>query len=64
MFGLGLSEILIILFIIILLFGSRKLPELAKGLGKSISEFKKGMKETDEQTKPNDSNKDKKNLAG
>ena len=64
MFGLGLVEILIILFIIILLFGARKLPELARGLGKSISEFKKGMKEPDEQAKPNDSNKDKKNLAG
>jgi len=64
MFGLGLGEILLILLIIILLFGARKLPELARGLGKSISEFRKGMKETDEQVKPNDPNKDKKNLAG
>ena len=39
----GLTEILIIAGIIILLFGARKLPELAKGLGSSIKEFKKGL---------------------
>lgn len=64
MFGLGLTEILIILLIIILLFGARKLPEMARGLGKSVSEFKKGMRDTDEQVKPDDSNKNKKDLAG
>ncbi len=41
MFGLGTGEILIILLIILLLFGAKKLPELAKGLGKGIKEFKK-----------------------
>ena len=41
MFGLGTGEILIILFIILLLFGAKKLPELAKGLGKGVNEFKK-----------------------
>ena len=40
MFGLGAGEILIILFVILLLFGAKKLPELAKGLGKGIKEFK------------------------
>ena len=40
MFGLGTGEILIILFIVLLLFGAKKLPELAKGLGKGIKEFK------------------------
>ena len=40
MFGLGTWEILIILFVILLLFGAKKLPELAKGLGKGIKEFK------------------------
>ncbi len=34
-------ELLVILFIVILLFGAKKLPELAKGLGKGINEFKK-----------------------
>ena len=41
MFGLGTMEILVILFIILLLFGAKKLPELARGLGKGINEFKK-----------------------
>jgi sec-independent protein translocase protein TatA len=38
-------EWLIVLGIIVLLFGAKKLPELARSLGKSSSEFKKGMKE-------------------
>tara|TARA_Y100000996_G_scaffold142959_1_gene109600 strand:+ start:296 stop:475 length:180 start_codon:yes stop_codon:yes gene_type:complete len=45
MFGLGGGEILLILFIILLLFGAKKLPELAKGLGKGINEFKKASKD-------------------
>ena len=49
MFGLGTSEILIILFIILLLFGAKKLPELAKGLGKGINEFKKASSEIKEE---------------
>ena len=42
MFGLGYQELMIILVIVLLLFGAQKLPELARGLGKSISEFKRG----------------------
>lgn len=38
-FGLGGQEILIIAFVVLLLFGGRKLPELMKGLGKGIREF-------------------------
>ena len=45
MFGLGSGEIILILFIILLLFGAKKLPELAKGLGKGINEFKKASKD-------------------
>ena len=45
MFGLGGGEILLILFIILRLFGAKKLPELAKGLGKGINEFKKASKD-------------------
>ena len=40
MFGLGTSEIILILSVILLFFGSKKLPELARGLGKGIREFK------------------------
>jgi sec-independent protein translocase protein TatA len=43
MFGLGYQELMIILVIVLLLFGAQKLPELARGLGKSVSEFKKGQ---------------------
>ncbi len=43
----GGQELLIILAIVILLFGAKKIPELAKGLGKGIKNFKSEMKETD-----------------
>jgi|HubBroStandDraft_1064217.scaffolds.fasta_scaffold2261290_1 sec-independent protein translocase protein TatA len=41
MFGLGGSELILILGVALLLFGGKKLPELAKGLGQGIKEFKK-----------------------
>ena len=47
-FGLGTTELIIILVIIMLLFGGAKLPSLAKGLGQSIKEFKKAAKEGDD----------------
>ncbi len=43
--SLGMPEILIIFFIILLLFGAKKLPELARGLGKGLREFKQATKE-------------------
>lgn len=43
MFGLGLQEILVIAFIILLLFGGKKIPEMMKGLGKGVKNFKDGM---------------------
>ncbi|MBU7015104.1 MAG: twin-arginine translocase TatA/TatE family subunit [Theionarchaea archaeon] len=48
MFGLGTQEIVLILIILLLLFGSTKLPELARSLGLSVREFKKAMKEIEE----------------
>ncbi|MBT3591166.1 MAG: twin-arginine translocase TatA/TatE family subunit [Candidatus Marinimicrobia bacterium] len=39
-FNLGTGEIILILLIVLLLFGAKRLPELAKGLGKGINEFK------------------------
>ncbi len=41
----GGQELLIILFVILLLFGAKKLPELSRSLGRSLNEFKKGQKE-------------------
>ena len=41
----GTTEILLILFVIILLFGAKRIPDLAKGLGKGIREFKDATKE-------------------
>ena len=55
MFGnLGPMELIIILLIVILLFGGKKIPEIAKGLGKGIRDFKSSMAgadETDEKAK-------------
>ncbi|HSF01844.1 MAG TPA: twin-arginine translocase TatA/TatE family subunit [Solirubrobacterales bacterium] len=45
MFGLGYQELLIILVIVLILFGANRLPELAKSLGSSVKEFKKGVNE-------------------
>ncbi|MEY3774539.1 MAG: hypothetical protein RLZZ129_1319 [Verrucomicrobiota bacterium] len=47
-FGLGPTELVVILIILLVLFGGSKLPGLAKGLGQSIKEFKKATKEEPE----------------
>jgi sec-independent protein translocase protein TatA len=49
-FGLGSTELIVILIIVLLLFGGAKLPSLAKGLGQSIKEFKKASKGEDEES--------------
>jgi sec-independent protein translocase protein TatA len=46
--GIGGPELIIILFIVLLLFGAKKLPELAKGLGRSMKEFKKAATDVEE----------------
>jgi TatA/E family protein of Tat protein translocase len=48
MFGLGFQELVIILLLALLFFGAKKLPGIAKSLGKSINEFKRGMDSKDE----------------
>ena len=50
--SLGMPELLIIGAVVLLLFGAKKLPELAKGLGQGLKEFKSAVKEnTDEEKK-------------
>lgn len=66
MFGLGPWELLVIFAVILLLFGAKRLPEIARGLGKGISEFKSAVKDTTDEIKSagdtkDDDRKDKKN---
>ncbi len=58
--SLGMPEILIIFFIVLLLFGAKKLPELAKGLGKGLKEFKQATKDPDIEEKPQVESSEKK----
>lgn len=65
--GIGAQEVILILLVLLLLFGAKRLPEIAQGLGKGIREFKKAMKETsdelnkavDEEKKLEENQKDK-----
>ena len=53
MFNIGAPELILIFFIILLLFGAKRLPEIGRSLGKALGEFKKGLKEgtTEEEKK-------------
>ncbi len=59
MFGsLGATEIILIVLAILILFGAKKIPELAQGLGKGMKEFKKAVKDVEEDIS-SDSSSDK-----
>jgi sec-independent protein translocase protein TatA len=52
MFGnLGTGEIILILLVVLVLFGAKKIPELAQGIGKGMKEFKKALKDVEDEVK-------------
>lgn len=65
MFGLGTQELLIILVLVMIIFGAGKLPQVGGALGKGLRNFKKGVKDVDEDIEEGQveeiDNKDKKN---
>jgi sec-independent protein translocase protein TatA len=60
MFGLGYQELLLILVIVLILFGAQRLPDLARSLGSSVKEFKKGVTELKDETPPAEKKEDDK----
>jgi len=54
LFSFGMPEILLIALVVLLLFGGAKIPELMRGIGKGVSEFKKGMKDVENEIKNTD----------
>ncbi|MFH0735404.1 MAG: twin-arginine translocase TatA/TatE family subunit [bacterium] len=60
MFNIGTTELILIIIAIILLFGAKKIPELAQGIGKGLKEFKKAMRDVEEEIKSTDSDTNQK----
>ncbi len=58
--NVGMGELVLILVIVLLLFGSKRVPEVAKSLGRSIKAFKDGMNEGIEESKPEEKDIEKK----
>lgn len=48
-FNLGGPEVIVIALVVLLLFGGKKIPELMRGLGKGVSQFKKGMNDIEQE---------------
>ena len=55
MFGIGVPELIVILVIVLIIFGAGKLPEIGGAIGKGIKNFKKSVRESDENDKVQDS---------
>jgi len=49
MFGIGMPELIVIFLVILLLFGAKNIPEIAKSLGKTLNAFRKGLKESQDE---------------
>ena len=52
--GLGTGEIIVIVLVILLLFGAKRIPELMKSMGKGVKSFKEGMKDVEKEINPPD----------
>jgi len=64
MFGLGVQELIIILVIVVILFGATRLPQIGKGIGEAIRNFKKGVSEPGEIDVTPEKDKSKKEEIG
>lgn len=58
--ALGAPEVILIVLVILLLFGAKRIPELMKSMGKGVKSFKEGMKEVEDEIKADDSAPEKK----
>ncbi len=56
--GIGIPELLLLVFLAILLLGARRIPELGASLGKALREFRKAKKEVEDEKASDDSKKD------
>lgn len=56
--GLGMQEILLIVLVVLLFFGGKKIPELMKGIGKGVRSFKEGMNEIEKEVEDDRSQSD------
>ncbi|MEZ3559407.1 MAG: twin-arginine translocase TatA/TatE family subunit [Duncaniella sp.] len=61
LFNLGTGEIIIILVVVLLLFGAKRIPELARGLGRGVNSFRKGLNEVSDQIDNIDKDKSREN---
>ena len=61
MFGLGTTELLVIGGIVFLLFGAKRLPQLGRGMGSAITNFKKGLSEGESDVQEEDKSDEEKN---
>jgi len=62
--GIGVQELLLIFLVVLLLFGAKRIPDIAHGLGKGIRDFKRAMQETKDEINQSIEGPDKKNTKG